>query len=88
MFRKAVDKMRANSITSKALVGGGSILGLVGVFKSPSKPEQEAVIDIAVATEQGDSETTAYDLSSGSLVSAIFVLGIIDEDVLEREVRT
>ena len=51
MFRKAADKMRAHPITSTALVGGGSILGLVGVLKSLSKPEQEAVIDAAIMAE-------------------------------------
>jgi len=40
MLRRAADKMRAHPITPTALVGGASILGLVGVFKSLSYPVQ------------------------------------------------
>ena len=90
MIRKAADKMRAHPITSTALVGGGSILGLVGVLKSLSKPQQEAVIDAAVPAEQDEGDATAYDLSSGRMLSTAVVLGMIDEDedLLERAVRT
>ena len=90
MIRKAADKMRAHPITSTALVGGGSILGLVGVLKSLSKPEQEAVIDAAVAAEQDEGDATAYGLSSGRLLSTAVVLGMMDKnkDVLEHADRT
>ena len=90
MFRKASDKMRAYPITSTALVSGGSILGLLGVLKSLSKPEQEAVIDTAGAAEQGEGDATAYGLSSGSLHSTTVVHGMMDKDkdLLERAART
>ena len=80
MSRKAADKMRAHPITSTALVGGGSILGLVGVLKSLSKPEQEAVIDAAIMAEQEESDVTAYGLSRASFLSSAVVMGMMDED--------
>ena len=90
MSRKAADKMRAHPITSTALVGGGSILGLVGVLKSLSKPEQEAVIDAAIMAEQEEDDATAYGLSSASLLSAAVVMGMMDEDdeILGRAMNT
>ena len=90
MFRKAADKMRAHPITPTALVGGGSILGLVGVLKSLSKPEQGAVIDAAIMAEQEEGDATAYGLSSASLLSAAVVMGMMDEDdeILGRAMNT
>ena len=89
MFRKAADKMRAHPITSTALVGGGSILGLVGALKSLSKPEQEEVIDAALIAQE-DEGTDVLGLSSASLLSAAVVLGMMDEDadILNRVTTT
>ena len=82
--------MRAHPITSTALVGGGSTLGLVGVLKSLSKPEQEAVIDAAIMAEQKEGGATAYGLSSASLLSAAVVMGMMNEDdeILGRAMNT
>ena len=62
-----------------ALVGGGSILGTIGILRSLSKPEQEAVLDAAIAAEQeGGGEVAG--LSGGSLIGAAVILGMMDED--------
>ena len=55
-----------------------------------SKPEQEAVIDAAIMAEQEEGDATAYGLSSGSLLSAAVVLGMMDEDkdILSRVTTT
>ena len=82
--------MRKYPITSGTLVGGGSILGFVGVLKSLSKPEQEAVVDAAIAAEEESSGADAYGLSSGSLLGAAVILGMMDEDedLLDRVTTT
>ena len=72
--------MPAHPITATALVGGGSFPGLVGVLQSLIKPEQEAVIDAAIMAEQEEGDATAYGLSSGSLLIAAVVMGMMDED--------
>ena len=82
--------MPAHPITATALVGGGSIPGLVGVLQSLIKPEQEAVIDAAIMAEQEESDATAYGLSRASSLSSAVVMGMMDEDdeILGRAVRT
>ena len=62
-----------------ALVGGGSILGTIGILQSLSKPEQDAVLDAAIAAEQeGGGEVAG--ISGGSLLDAAVILGMMDED--------
>ena len=82
--------MPAHPITATALVGGGSIPGLVGVLQSLIKPEQEAVIDAAIMAEQEESDATAYGLSRASSLSSAVVMGMMDEDdeILGRSART
>ena len=50
MLRKAGQLIKANPIPS-ALVGTGSILGLLGALRSLSKPEQEVVLEAAAEAE-------------------------------------
>ena len=81
MFRKAAQKMREYPITSATLVGGGTILGLAGILKGMSKSEQEAVIDAAVAAEEEEKTGAgALGLSSGSLLGAAVILGMMDDE--------
>ena len=65
--------MRKYPITSGTLVGGGSILGLVGVLKSLSKPEQEAVVEAAAEAEASGVVTAVTGLGgTGLMASGLF----------------
>jgi len=61
--------MRKYPITSGTLVGGGSILGLVGVLKSLSKPEQEAVVEAAAEAEASGVVTAVTGLGGTGLMA-------------------
>ena len=63
--------MRKYPITSGTLVGGGSILGLVGVLKSLSKPEQEAVVDAAAEASGVVTAVTGLG-GTGLMASGLF----------------
>ena len=85
MIRKAGELIKAHPMTT-ALVGGGSILGIAGTLKALSKPEQDAVVDAAIAAEQDKGDGTVLGVSSASLLAAAALVGMTDgdEDLLTR----
>jgi hypothetical protein len=62
-----------------ALVSGGSILGTVGILQALDKPQQEAVVDAAIAAEQ-DGGGEVAGISGSTLLGAAVVLSMMDED--------
>lgn len=71
--------MKAHPVTT-TLVGGGSILGILGTLKALSKPEQDAVVDAAIAAEQEGGDGTVLGVSSASLLAAAALTGMFEED--------
>ena len=76
-FRKAGDYARQHPVVS-GLVVGGSVLGTVGILKGLTKDEQQEVVGAAIQAEQ-DGGGEVLGLSSGSLLGAAVVMGILDE---------
>ena len=79
MLRKAGQLIKANPIPS-ALVGTGSILGLLGALRSLSKPEQEVVLEAAAEAEASGVETAVTGLGGTGLMAAGAMLAMMEDD--------
>jgi len=67
-LRKAGQLIKANPIPS-ALVGTGSILGLLGALRSLSKPEQEVVPEAAAEAKASGVVTVVTGLGGTGLMA-------------------
>ena len=88
-FRKVGEYAREHPVIT-SLLAGGSVLGTAGVLQKLSQDDQEAMLETAIAAEnEGSGE--ALGLSSGGLLGAAVVLGMLEDDgddIIKRVVTT